>query len=87
MGLWILGVIFQQKENNFMYVMDYRILPGFPAIFPNAYNADATVAENIISSAHANSLLAGGSKESADKAYAEPGLYTMDILYVLLEDQ
>ncbi len=77
----------KRKENNFMYVMDYRILPGFPAIFPNAYNADATVAENIISSAHSSSLLAGGSKESADKAYAEPGLYTMDVLYVLLEDQ
>jgi hypothetical protein len=70
-----------------MYVIDYRILPGFPAIFPNAYNADATVAENIISSAHSSSLLAGGSKESAGKSFAEPGVYTMNVVYVLLEDQ
>tara|TARA_R110002074_G_scaffold177271_1_gene340856 strand:- start:2806 stop:3633 length:828 start_codon:yes stop_codon:yes gene_type:complete len=75
------------QGNDFMYVMDYRILPGFPAVFPNAYNADATVAENIVSSAKASSVLVGGAAQSGDKAYAEPGTYTMNVQYVLLEDQ
>lgn len=72
---------------NFEFVMDYRIMPGFPAIFPNAFNADATVAENIVASANASSVLVGGAAGNGNSAYAEPGIYTMTIQYVLLEDQ
>lgn len=72
---------------NFEFVMDYRILPGFPAIFPNAFNADASVAENIVSSANANSVLVGGAAGNGNSAHAEPGVYTMTVQYVLLEDQ
>ena len=72
---------------NFEFVMDYRILPGFPAIFPNAFNSDATVAENIVSSANASSVLVGGAAGNGRTAYAEPGVYTMNVQYVLLEDQ
>ena len=72
---------------NFQFVMDYRILPGYPAIFPNAFNSDATVAENIVSSAKASSVLVGGAAGNGNAAYAEPGIYTMTVQYVLLEDQ
>lgn len=74
-------------NSNFEFVMDYRIMPGFPAIFPNAFNEDATVAENIISSANASSVLVGGGAGNGNKSYAEPGIYTMTVQYVLLEDQ
>jgi len=72
---------------NFEFVMDYRILPGFPAIFPNAFSADASVAENIVASANANSVMVGGAAGNGNEAYAEPGVYTMTVQYVLLEDQ
>lgn len=72
---------------NFEFVMDYRILPGYPAVFPNAFSADATVAENLIANANSNSVMVGGAAGNGNKAYAEPGVYTMTVQYVLLEDQ
>ena len=72
---------------HFEFVMDYRILPGFPAIFPNAFSADATVPENLVASANANSVMVGGAAGNGNQAYAEPGVYTMTVQYVLLEDQ
>ena len=54
--------------------MDYRILPGLPAIFPNAASADAATAQDIVTT-------------NAAGNYAEPGVYTMYVQYVLLEDQ
>lgn len=62
------------RESFYQYVMDYRILPGLPAIFPTATNADASASE---------SLTAGGNLN----AYAQPGVYTMYVQYILLEDQ
>ena len=75
------------SASNFYYEIDYRILPGYPAIFPNAYSADATVAENIIANANANTVLAGGAAGNGNKSFAEPGAYRMYVQYVLLEDQ
>jgi len=60
--------------SDYYFVMDYRILPGLPAIFPNAANADGTAFEDIITA-------------NAAGNYAEPGVYTMYVQYVLLEDQ
>ncbi len=77
-----------KKDNpNFYYKIDYRILPGYPAIFPNAYSADASVAENIVANANANTVLAGGAASNGNKSFAEPGAYRMYVQYVLLEDQ
>lgn len=50
-------------------VLDYRILPGLPAIFPFAGQNDNT----------SDGLVA--------PAYAQPGVYTMNVKYVLLENQ
>lgn len=72
---------------NFYYEIDYRILPGYPAIFPNAYSADASVAQNIVANANANTVLAGGAAGNGAESFAEPGEYRMIVQYVLLEDQ
>jgi hypothetical protein len=60
--------------SDYYYAMDYRILPGLPAIFPNAHSADGTTAQDIVTTNGAGT-------------YAEPGVYTMYVQYVLLEDQ
>lgn len=75
------------SNKNFEFKIDYRILPGYPAIFPNAFNEDATVAENIVATANSNTVLAGGSVNNSKKSYAEAGVYSMTVQYVLLEDQ
>ena len=66
-------------SSDFYYVMDYRIMPGLPAIFPNAFAADSTTAEDIAT------VAAAGAGTGAE--YAEGGVYTMYVQYVLLEDQ
>jgi len=60
--------------SDYYYAIDYRILPGLPAIFPNAASADGATAQDIVTS-------------NAAGNYAEPGVYTMYVQYVLLEDQ
>jgi len=60
--------------SDYYYVVDYRLMPGLPAIFPNAYDADASAAEDLVTVNGPNS-------------YAEPGVYTMYVQYVLVEDQ
>ena len=62
------------STSDYYYAIDYRILPGLPAVFPNAGSADGTVAQDIVTDNGAGS-------------YAEPGVYTMYVQYVLLEDQ
>ena len=61
-------------SSDYYYVMDYRILPGLPAVFPNAATADGSTFEDIITA-------------NAAGNYAEPGVYTMYVQYILLEDQ
>ncbi|PJA07858.1 MAG: hypothetical protein COX70_05375 [Flavobacteriales bacterium CG_4_10_14_0_2_um_filter_32_8] len=60
--------------SDYFYVIDYRILPSLPAIFPNAADADGATFEDIATVNGAG-------------AYAEPGVYTMYVQYILLEDQ
>jgi len=59
--------------SDYYFTIDYRILPSLPAIFPNAGLNNGT-AEDIVSVNGANT-------------YAEPGVYTMNVKYILLEDQ
>lgn len=60
--------------SDYYYAIDYRILPGLPAIFPMAADADGATFEDIVTVNGAGT-------------YAEPGVYTMYVQYVLLEDQ
>jgi len=59
--------------SEYYFTIDYRILPGLPAIFPAAGLNDGT-AEDLVTT-------------NAAGAYANPGVYSMDVKYVLLEDQ
>ena len=61
-------------SSDFYYVLDYRIAPGLPATFPNAFQADSASPEDLVTTGTALS-------------YAEGGVYTMYVQYVLLEDQ
>ena len=59
--------------SDYYFVIDYRILPGLPAIFPNAGQNDGTALDLV-------TVNGAGS-------YANPGVYTMNVKYILLEDQ
>jgi hypothetical protein len=55
--------------SNYYFTIDYRILPGLPAVFPAA-GSNVPVSEKLVA-----------------PAFANPGVYTMDVKYILLEDQ
>lgn len=55
--------------SNYWYTIDYRIVPGLPAVFPNAALNNGT----------SNALVA--------PQYAQPGVYTMNVKYVLVENE
>lgn len=61
-------------QTGFYFVVDYRIVPGLPAVFPYAQATAAATAENLVA------LNAAG-------AYAKPGVYTMNVKYLLVENQ
>ena len=60
--------------SDFYYTVDYRILPGLPAIFPMAADADGASFEDLVT-------------VNGPGSYAEPGVYQMYVQYILLEDQ
>jgi hypothetical protein len=57
----------------YYYTIDYRIIPGLPAIFPAAGDNAGTGLDLVT----VNGL----------GSYAQPGVYTMNVKYVLLENQ
>lgn len=72
-GSYLTATVPAGTFSDYYFTIDYRILPGLPAIFPNAGLNDGT-AEDI------QSINGPGT-------YAEPGVYTMNVKYILLEDQ
>ena len=60
------------EPSDFYFVIDYRIVPGLPPVFPFA-------AIQVGGNYQSESLLPG--------EYARPGIYTMNVKYVLIEDQ
>ncbi|NVO03077.1 MAG: hypothetical protein HXX09_10305 [Bacteroidetes bacterium] len=61
------------NTSDYYFTIDYRILPGLPAIFPCAGLNDNTSEDIVTANAAGN--------------YAAPGVYSMNVKYVLLEDQ
>ena len=60
--------------SSYKYTIDYRILPGLPATFPAAgTNALLTPSEAL--------------DVTVPGTYARPGIYSMDVKYVLCENQ
>lgn len=70
--------------SNYYYVLDYRILPSLPAVFPMSFAVAANqvnlTAPGNVSAAGATTLDAGAGE------YAMPGVYTMYVKYILAED-
>ena len=58
--------------SSYKYVIDYRILPGLPVVFPMAGLNDGTSQEL--------DFVSPG-------MYAQPGIYSMNVKYVLAENQ
>ncbi len=69
-------------ESGYYFTIDYRILPGLPAKFP-AFEDAATAS----TSADATAADAASSLDDGAATYAEPGVYTMYVKYILVEDQ
>ena len=69
------------QNSNYSYTMDYRIVPGLPAVFPNSSSATVSAADG--GNVAVNGALNGG---AATAAYAQPGVYTMNVKYVLIEN-
>jgi hypothetical protein len=57
----------------YYYTIDYRIIPGLPAIFPAAGDNAGTALDLVT--------------VNGVGSYAQPGVYTMNVKYVLLENQ
>lgn len=73
----MIGGSYLMQNNNaqdFFYTIDYRIVPGIPAIFPNASNEEASAFEDLVT-------------VNGVGSYAAPGVYSMNVKYILLEDQ
>ena len=58
--------------NAYYFVIDYRIVPGLPAVFPFA-RIGAT-SEDLVT-------------EFGAGTYAQPGVYTMNVKYLMIENQ
>jgi len=67
-------------NSNYSYTIDYRIVPGLPAVFPRA----SLMTQNDGNSSTADDLTSfnGGSAAT----YARPGVYTMNVKYILVEN-
>jgi hypothetical protein len=62
------------SSNSYYYNIDYRIVPGLPVTFPMAYDASGTSSQSI-------------DAVNGPGAQIQPGLYTMQLSFILLEDQ
>lgn len=62
--------------NAYYFVMDYRIVPGLPAIFPFASNGTEAAGDI--------TTLVG---PTAGNEFARPGVYTMNVKYLMIENQ
>jgi len=70
------GVAVIGADNAYYFVIDYRIVPGLPAIFPFASSGAGAV------------IAAGpGFIDVATGEYAQPGVYTMNVKYLMIENQ
>lgn len=80
---------------GYFFVMDYRLLPGLPAQFPCSDVLADVDGALVVAGCASAAAVAGQSNFDADDAsqldvagnYAAPGVYTMYIKYILVEDQ
>jgi hypothetical protein len=81
-GSYLIG---NQLANTsaYRYVLDYRILPNLPVTFPAHFigKAENSTAPSFQAAEAATTLAADGA------VYANPGVYTMYVKYILAQDQ
>ena len=68
------------NSSSYSYTMDYRIVPGLPAVFPNASTALVAGGDG------GNNSTNGALNSATTSLYAQPGVYTMNVKYVLIEN-
>lgn len=68
------------QNSSYSYTMDYRIVPGLPAVFPNASSALVAGTDG------GNNANNGALNATTTTLYAQPGVYTMNVKYVLIEN-
>lgn len=78
--------------NNYYYVIDYRILPYLPVVFPfhdAAAAGVATLQPQTVNNAATNMVTADNNStlDQSTTAYAAPGVYTMYVKYIMAQDQ
>lgn len=72
-------------NTNYYFVIDYRIVPGLPAIFPKAGTTVGTDASHTLGATGA--VFSTNAAAGVAGAYARPGVYTMNVKYLLIENQ
>jgi len=70
----------------FYYVIDYRILPGLPARFP-AHNPNTPGVDGNLAGAGGYLDRVATAAGYTPQTFARPGAYTMNVKYILTEDQ
>ncbi|MBI2270834.1 MAG: hypothetical protein HYU69_10840 [Bacteroidetes bacterium] len=73
-------------SNNYRYVLDYRILPNLPVKFPAHYTATSTGKATSLTTAEGASGLPAATQAATSGVYAAPGVYTMYVKYILMQD-
>ena len=68
------GVAAISDANAYYFVIDYRIIPGLPALFPHASDGTGLTA--------GTAFINGAGGE-----FAQPGVYTMNVKYLMIENQ
>ncbi len=68
------GGSYLNAGSGYAYSIDYRIVPGLPSVFPMAFDATGQIQESV-------------DVKKGIGAYVQPGVYTMFVQYLLVEDQ
>ena len=67
-------------NSNYSYTIDYRIVPGLPAVFPRS--SDMTTNDGNSNTADDLTSFGAGTTDT----YARPGVYTANVKYILVEN-
>lgn len=73
--------------SDYYYVLDYRIVPGLPVVFPAHADETAISATNAATYGDNADLATTLGDALTPDDYAQPGVYTMYVKYILAQDQ
>ena len=76
--------ILETSLTGYYYVIDYRLVPGLPVRFPAH---DIATAGNGLATSVNNAYNNAGGAAGLIAGYAQPGVYTMYVKFILAQDQ